>query len=389
MEKPASEFATGADQLRMEMRTWLEAHFPSALADPERRETEPELVARWRADMDSRGWGMPEWPVAYGGGGLSPEEATVLREEIVRIGAYNPIGDREQVFGETLKEYGTEEQKRFHLPPMLRGEVYWCQGFSEPGAGSDLAGLQMRAEETPEGFVLNGQKIWTSGALKAQWCFCLVKTDTRKKHDGISFILIDMATPGFEVRPLRLIDGTEPFCELFLTDVLVPKENILGEINGGWEVARYQLQVERRFVASSARHGTVPGPALHELAKERIGVDGDGRLADGDLRARIAEQMMYERARELTHRRAGGKATASILKNVGSVARQLRAELTVEVLGQQGLGWSGDNFSDNELAITRTFLFGKSNSIAAGTYEVQNNIIARRTLGLPDANSRS
>ncbi len=187
-----------------------------------------------------------------------------------------------------------------------------------------------------------------------------------------------------------MIDGTEPFCELFLTDVLVPKENILGEINRGWEVARFQLQVERKTVATTkSGHGEVPGPALHELAKEQIGVDVEGRLVDTDLRGRIAQQMMDERAFELTHQRASQKATASILKNAGSQVRQARAELTLEVLGHQGLGWSGEAFSEEDIAINRAFLFGKSASIAAGSFEIQYNIIAKNILGLPDAVAKS
>lgn len=393
MSATDAEVSSNSSDLRTEMRAWLASNFPAELADPAAREAKPELVAQWRRAMGEKGWCMPEWPTEYGGGGFSRDEARMLDEELARIGAYNPVGTRERVFGETMKEYGTEEQKRFHMPAMVRGDVAWCQGFSEPGAGSDLAGLQMKAEDTPDGYLLNGQKIWTSGALDSQWCFCLVRTDTTRKHDGITFILIDMETPGFEVRPIRLIDGTEPFCELFLTDVLVPKENILGKLNGGWEVAKFQLQVERKIVSTTKRgHGELPGPALHELAKQRVGVDGEGRLADSDLRSRIAQQMVDERAFQLTTRRTGEPglspqirgAVASILKNAGSDVRQKRAELALEVLGQQGLGWSGDAFSEEEIATFRAFLFGKSGSIAAGSFEIQYNIIAKRVLGLPD-----
>lgn len=382
------------DELRNDIRTWLAENFPPLLRDESVRESEAGLARQWRSAMGEKGWCMPEWPRAYGGGGLSPEGVAILAEELARIGAYNPVGTRERVFGTTLKEYGSEAQKLHHLPPMAKGTVAWCQGFSEPGAGSDLASLQMRAEETPDGFLLNGQKIWTSGALESQWCFCLVRTDRTHKHGGISFILVDMATPGFEVRPLRLIDGSERFCELFLTDVLVPKENILGKLNGGWEIARFQLQVERRYVAmsKSGHYGEVPGPPLEALAKQHIGTDDAGRLADPDLRARIARYLMSAEALRLTYRRtsepgqsaATRAAVASILKNASAEVRQARAELSLEVLGYQGLGWSGEAFLPDELATARAFLSGKAMSIAAGSFEVQYNIIAKRVLGLPD-----
>ncbi|GGF82565.1 acyl-CoA dehydrogenase family protein [Alteromonas lipolytica] len=385
-----TEQAPVAEDLRLAIREWLSENFPPALAVPAARETETELVKQWRTAMGEKGWCMPTWPKQYGGGGFSKEEVRILNQELERIGAYNPVGTRETVFGETLKHYGTEEQKSYHLPKMVRGEFSWCQGFSEPGAGSDLAGLQMKAEETPEGYLLNGQKIWTSGATESNWCFCLVRTDTTRKHDGISFILVDMNTPGFEVRPIRLIDGSSPFCELFLTDVLVPKENILGEVNKGWEVAKFQLQVERTTVATSKKgHGSIPGPGIKDLACEHVGTDDAGRLVDADLRSRIASHLVKEKAFNLTFKRAAaGPAVASVLKNAGSDIRQTRAELSIEVLGHQGLGWSGDAFTEDELAINKSFLFGKSASIAAGSFEIQYNILSKRILGLPEMKSK-
>ncbi len=382
-----------ADGLRGEIREWLESNFPRELSDPAEREEQSELARQWRLAMGRKSWCMPEWPVEYGGAGWSKEEIKVLNEELARIGAYNPVGTREQVFGETMKQYGTEEQKRFHLTKMAHGEIRWCQGFSEPGAGSDLAGLSTKAEDAGDHYILNGQKIWTSGGMESDWCFCLVRTDTSQKHGGISFILVDMASPGFEVRRIRLIDGTEPFCETFLTDVKVPKENILGEINGGWEVAKYQLQVERKFVAmSKGSHGDLPGAGLRDLALEHVGLDDDGKLTDGDLRGRIAAALMEEQAFKLTSRRVAEPgispqvrgSIASILKNSGSTVKQVRAELALEIMGQQAMGWSGDAFGEDDLGIARAFLSGKAMSIAAGSYEVQNNIISKRVLGLPD-----
>ena len=388
---------TELDDLRAEARAWVEANFPKALAgrapvmgqrDPE--DTEP--FETWKQRLCAKGWGVPTWPAEYGGGGLSPTEARVVREEIRRAGGWNPIGWSMGVrmFGPTLLEYGTEEQKQRHIPPIARGERRWCQGYSEPGAGSDLASLQTRAEDRGDHFLVNGQKIWTSGAQYADWCFCLVRTDTTKKHEGISFLMIDMRSPGIEVRPIRLISGSSPFCETFFTDVRVPKENLLGPLNGGWTVGKRLLQYERqRSEDAPARPGE--GRPLNQVAAEEIGLDASGRLADSDLRRRLTEHLMDRKLLRLTMDRAaaeskgaGPSAATSILKNVSSVVNQTRAELLLEIYGLGGLGWEGDGFSPDALANTREWLSGKASPIYAGSYEIQNNIIAKRILGLPD-----
>jgi alkylation response protein AidB-like acyl-CoA dehydrogenase len=391
------------DAFRIEAREWLAANFPQslrgkapAMEGPEERSADRDA---WKTAMGEKGWGTPTWPKAYGGGGLSKDQAKVLAEEMNRIGAYNPIGGMGVVmFGPTLLEYGNEAQKQRHIPPIVKGELRWCQGFSEPGSGSDLASLQTKAVDAGDHFVVSGQKIWTSGAHLADWCFCLTRTDQTKKHEGISFLLIDMKTPGVEPRPILLINGTTPFCETFFTDVKVPKENLVGPLNGGWTIAKRLLQHERQGISGAgqltpgAQAGSVPGPALEELAKSYIGLDETGRLADADLRSRITAHLMEARAFQLTGMRAtqesrsnsGPSAVSSILKNVGSKVRQERAELTVEVLGAQGLGWKGDGFEPNEVAATRAWLRGKSGTIAGGSYEIQNNIISKRILGLPE-----
>jgi alkylation response protein AidB-like acyl-CoA dehydrogenase len=393
------------DAFRQEARGWLEANFPVSLRDPEvavdaeSADAPTGDAALWKQRMGEKGWGVPTWPAAYGGGGLSRAEATVLGEEMARIGARNPIGGMGVImFGPTLLEYGTEEQKQRHIPPIVRGELRWCQGFSEPGAGSDLASLQTKAEDKGDHWLVNGQKIWTSGAHLADWCFCLTRTDPSKKHEGISFLLIDMTTPGVEPRPILLINGTTPFCETFFTDVAVAKENVVGPLNGGWTIAKRLLQHERQGISGANTGGGTPppgtlsGPPLTELATTYIGVGDDGRLADGDLRTRLTRHLMEERAFQLTGQRAaaetrsnqGPSAVSSVLKNVGSQVRQERAELAVEILGGQGLGWSGEAFSPDELAATRVWLRGKSGTIAGGSQEIQNNIISKRILGLPE-----
>jgi alkylation response protein AidB-like acyl-CoA dehydrogenase len=345
--------------------------------------------------MGERGWGTPTWPAALGGGGLSATQARVLREEMAAAGAWNPIGGMGvAMFGPTLLEYGNEDQKRRHIPPIVRGEIRWCQGFSEPGAGSDLASLQTRAEDKGDHWLVNGQKIWTSGAQWADWCFCLVRTDTTRKHEGISFLLFDMRSPGIEVRPIRLISGNSPFCETFLTDVKVPKENLVGPLGGGWTIAKRLLQHERGGIAGNSgggRGGPHAGP-ISDLAKTYVGVDAAGRIDEPDLRARIAAHEIEARAFQLTAQRAMAEArtnaaagaVSSILKNAGTKVGQDRHELTLEILGAQGLGWEGEGFEARELAAVRAWLGGKAFTIYGGSAEVQSNIIAKRILGLPD-----
>jgi alkylation response protein AidB-like acyl-CoA dehydrogenase len=394
------------EAFRAEARTWLEENFPPSLAGkPEviqeamnRREKPTGDVELWRQRMGEKGWGVPTWPASLGGGGLSPAEARVLSEEMQRIGAANPIGGMGVImFGPTLLEYGNDEQLQRHIPPIVKGELRWCQGYSEPGAGSDLASLQTRAEDKGDHFLVNGQKIWTSGAHLADWCFCIVRTDPKaKKHEGISFILIDMKTPGVEPRPIRLINDTTPFCETFFTDVKVPKENLVGPLNGGWTIAKRLLQHERQGISGAqtggAQASSLPGAPLPELARTYVGVDESGRLADADLRSRLTQHLMEAKAFTLTGQRAalenrsnrGPSTTSSILKNVGSKVRVDAAELGVEILGHQGLGWGGDEFTADEVGVVSVWLRGKAGTIAGGSYEVQNNIISKRILGLPD-----
>jgi alkylation response protein AidB-like acyl-CoA dehydrogenase len=349
----------------------------------------------WTERMGDKGWGAPTWPAAYGGGGLSSAEARVLQQEMSRIGAWSPIGGMGvMMFGPTLLEYGSEAQKQRHIPPIAKGQLRWCQGFSEPGAGSDLAALATRCEDKGDHWLINGSKIWTSGAQFADWCFCLVRTDNRKKHDGISFVLIDMRSPGIEVRPIQLISGNSPFCETFFTDVKTAKENLVGPLNGGWTIAKRLLQHERSGIANGGGSGarSLFGATPAQAAKTYVGVDGEGRIKDLDLRARIIANDIEARAFALTAQRAaaesrasqGPSAASSIMKNVGSALVQQRAELMLEIRGHQGLGWAGEGFTEAELSGLRNWLTGKATTIYGGSFEIQNNIISKRILGLPD-----
>ena len=391
------------EDFRKEAREWLAANFPPSLAnEPDMTMEQVEGGAKpsadakqWAQRIGEKGWGTPTWPKAYGGGGLSAAEARVLQQEMARVGARNPIqGMGPGMFGSTLLEYGTEEQKKRHLPPICRGELRWCQGFSEPGAGSDLASLMTKAEDKGDHWLINGQKIWTSGAQYADWCFCLCRTDTAKKHEGISFILIPMHQPGVEARPIKMISGASGQCETFFTDATASKEDLVGSLNGGWAIAKRLLQHERNGMGNrSGGGGARETEELGDVAKRYIGVDETGRLADTDLRGRITTQKMEAQALRLTVRRAAAEAkgnnavstATSIMKNVSMKSAQDRSELLVEIMGAQGLGWEGEGFQPDELTEVRGWLAGKAFSIFGGTHEVQNNIISKRILGLPDA----
>ena len=383
------------DAFRAEAREWLDANFPKSLANLPLAmipgaEAQSEDHRLWKQRMADKGWGTPTWPTQYGAGGLSGPQARVLQQEMDRVGAYNPMmGMGLSMFGPTLLEYGTEAQKQRHIPPIVRGELRWCQGYSEPGAGSDLASLQTKCEDAGDHWKINGQKIWTSGAQYADWCFCLVRTDTSKKHEGISFVLINMHQPGVETRPIKLIAGNSPFCETFFTDARAEKDDMVGPLNGGWTVGKRLLQHER---SGQGGGRMMAGADVVSLAKKYVGLDEKGRIADRDLRTRVAKHMMDARAHGLTLARAVAEAkgnlnpsaTTSVMKNSGTWIGQEKAELTLEIMGHQGLGWDGDDFAPDEREAVRTWLSGKATTIFGGSQEVQSNIVSKRILGLPD-----
>jgi alkylation response protein AidB-like acyl-CoA dehydrogenase len=394
---------TELEAFRAETRAWLEANYPPSLHEPMDEDDAPwggrnakysnPDVKLWLDRMGAKGWTAPTWPKQYGGGGLSKAEAKVLEQELRRIKARPALMSFGiWMLGPVLLEYATEEQKQRFLPPIVRGEIRWCQGYSEPGSGSDLASLQTRCEDKGDHYLINGQKVWTSYANYADWIFCLVRTDTTKKHEGISFILFDMTSPGVDPRPIKLISGSSPFCETFFTDVKVPKDQLVGRLNGGWEIAKRLLQYERQNISASGFGGTGGGFDLIDVAKEHVGVDEAGRLLDGDLRSRIAAHKMDAAAFMLTVRRAeveakanaGPSAATSIIKYAAAKMNQERTELLMEALGLQGLGWEGEGFSADELGAPRAMLRAKANSIEGGTSEINLNVVAKRVLGLLD-----
>ena len=391
------------EAFRAEFRDWFEENCPQEMRDGVMNEKTicwggknwqftSDAQRAWLERAAAKGYTVPTWPVEYGGAGLNRDQEKIFYEEMARIKARRPLQSFGiWMLGPALLHFGSHEQKLHYLPPIARGEVRWCQGYSEPGAGSDLASVQTRGEDKGDHWLVNGQKTWTSGGQWADWCFALVRTDTSKKHEGISFILLDMKSPGVEVKPIRMISGTSPFCETFFTDVKVPKENLVGEPGNGWTIGKRLLQHERTNLSGGGSLGRGQGPSLSDIAKHYVGTDAEGRIADADLRMRIVRHEMEAQAFKATARRVmleskSGNISlgSSILKNVGARITQERAELTLEIMGMNGLGWSGEGFNPAELGATRGWLWGKAVSIYGGTTEIQNNVIAKRILGMLD-----
>jgi alkylation response protein AidB-like acyl-CoA dehydrogenase len=398
--QPESDVQASEDAFRTEVRQFLTAHFPAELsgtgnmlAGLDGPSNETPVQKKWREAVGERGWGTPTWPKEYGGGGLTKGQARIIEHEFAKVGAYNPIGGMGvMMFGPTLLEYGDEKQKLEHIPPICRGEIRWCQGYSEPNAGSDLANLQTFAVDKGDHYLVNGQKTWTSGGQWADKCFAIVRTDRSDKHKGISFMLIDMDAPGVEVRPITMISGTSPFCETFFTDVKVPKENLVGREGQGWTIGKRLLQHERTNISGGGRLAGMMGQSLADVAKKYCETGGDGGLVNKVLRDKIADFEIRWNSFLLTARRAveeskaqgGVSEISSVLKKVGTKLAQERSELLIEIRGLQGLGWEGDEFGDDELEDVRGWLFGKAATIYGGSTEVQNNIIAKRVLGMLD-----
>jgi alkylation response protein AidB-like acyl-CoA dehydrogenase len=383
---------TDLDSFRHDTRAWLETHCPPEMRQPMRSEDDAcwggrnwtfqsEAQRRWLEVMAERGWTVPDWPGDYGGGGLNADETRILRQEMARIGARLPLYSFGiSMLGPALLKFGSEEQKRRFLPEIARGEIRWCQGYSEPGAGSDLAGLQTRAEDGGDHWLVNGQKVWTSYADKADWIFCLVRTSSNSKQGGISFLLFDMATPGVSTKPILLISGNSPFCETFFDDVAVPKDQIVGEVNKGWDVAKYLLGHEREMIAgmglgsgSDATLGTRIAPADPALRAELAAFDVDA----------LAFAAMSERFIAMWKAGEAHPASPSMMKYAGTELNKRRNELAMAGGGSETLEWDSDRTRGGQPA--RDWLRSKGNSIEGGTSEIQLNIVAKHILRLPGA----
>ena len=390
------------EAFRAETRAWLEDNCPAEMRTPMRGEKDlcwggrhfqfqSEAQKQWLDVMASRGWTVPDWPKEYGGGGLSPAEAKVLKEEMRDLGCRPPLTSFGiSMLGPALLKYGNEEQKKRFLTEISRGEIRWCQGYSEPGAGSDLADLQTKAEEASndelgDHYLVNGQKVWTSYADQADWIFCLVRTSSESKHGGISFLLFDMESPGVSTKPILLISGNSPFCETFFDDVKVPKDQLVGEVNKGWDVAKYLLGHEREMIsgmglgsgigtgASGVMLGPVAKPDDPLLRAEIAAFDVDA-LAFAAMSERFIDQLKAGEAHP---------ALPSMMKYAGTELNKRRNELVMAAGGSDALEWESERSKGGKPA--RDWLRSKANSIEGGTSEIQLGIVAKHILRLPGA----
>ncbi|MCA0873352.1 acyl-CoA dehydrogenase family protein [Seohaeicola saemankumensis] len=377
-------------QFRAELRSWMEENCPQEMRDGGNTEGnicwggknwkfQSEAQKTWLERCVTKGYTVPTWPVAYGGAGLNRDQEKIFHEELKRINGRLPLQSFGiWMLGPALLHFGTEEQKLHYLPPIARGEIRWCQGYSEPGAGSDLASVQTKGEDKGDHWVINGQKVWTSYADKADWIFALVRTDRdAPKHKGISFILIDMETEGVSTRPIRLISGASPFCETFFDDAVVPKEQVVGEINRGWDVAKYLLTHERTMISGGGQ-GLGGGRSLGAvLSEEEHGLE-DPVLRSDAMRAEVdalAISLTLERYKDMAEAGQGTGNASAMLKYMGTELNKQRHELIMAAGGSDALEWD-DGRAPNWL---RT----KANSIEGGTSEVMLGIISKRVLGLP------
>ena len=323
------------ERFRQEARDWLEENCPASMRTP----MPPEEVVwggrnaeyanpdskLWLERMAAKGWTCPQWPAEYGGGGLSSAQAEILAEELSRIHARPALTSFGiSMLGPVLLEFGAHEQRLEHLPKIVRGEIRWCQGYSEPGSGSDLASHTPRADLHGDHSIINGSKIWTSYADKADWIFCLVRTDFEApKHQGISFILFDMDSEGVSTRPIQLISGSSPFCETFFDDVKAPAGNIVGRLNDGWTIAKRLLQHERTMISGfGLAGGQAEGGGASERTVESIAMRyrGDAeKLSDPVLRDRIARFKIDSEAFALTSRRGAEESVGGGPNHISSM----------------------------------------------------------------------
>ena len=383
---------------RQETRDWLEQNCPASMRLPTVGDDScwggrnfnfaSEDQKLWMERMAAKGWTAPDWPTEYGGGGLDKGQHKVLKEELASINARSPLDSFGiWMIGPALLKFGSEALKQQHLPPIVRGEIRWCQGYSEPGAGSDLAGLQSKGEDMGDHFIANGQKVWTSYGDKADWMFCLLRTDTEaKKQMGISLVLFDMETPGVTPKPIKLISGSSPFCETFLDDVRVEKDQVVGEVNHGWTIAKYLLTHEREMIGGMGA-AVVGGESLSQHASQVMGLE-QGRMNNPILRADVATWeidaacfgLTAERVTDEVKSGQGVGATSAMLKYYGTELNKRRFEILLKINGSDGMVWDGE--ASNGGWLPRTWLRTKGNSIEGGTSEVQLNVIAKNILGL-------
>lgn len=389
------------DAFRAEVRTWLEENCPAEMRKPALGDEDicwggrkfifkNDAQKLWLDRCVAKGYTVPDWPVAYGGAGLTPEQTKIFKQEMARISARPPLQSFGiWMLGPALLNFGTEEQKQYFLTQIARGEIRWCQGYSEPGAGSDLVSLQTYGEDKGDHWVVNGSKIWTSYADKADWIFCLVRTDKANKYQGITFMLFDMESAGVTTKPILLISGNSPFCETFFDDVKVPKTQFIGEVNRGWDVAKYLLGHEREMISGGGAGGDML--SLGAMMLNNIGANAAGELDDPVLRSEIAAfdvdvfayRAMGERFMDMWKTGRAHPASSNMMKYLGTELNKRRYELLMSAGGSAALEWESDESHGG--AKPRGWLRTKANSIEGGTSEVMLNVIAKRILDLPGA----
>ena len=380
------------DAFRTEIRSWIEANCPAEMRTPQRGDEDvcwggrnfvfqSDAQKLWLDRCAEAGLTVPDWSKDYGGAGLSAAATKIFRQEMARAKARSPLNSFGiWMLGPALLKFGSEEQKLHYLPQIARGEIRWCQGYSEPGSGSDLVSMQTFGEDKGDHWVVNGQKVWTSYADKADWIFCLVRTDKTNKYQGISFLLFDMTTPGVSTKPIKLISGNSPFCETFFDDVVVPKHQIVGELNRGWDVAKYLLGHEREMISGMGGDGGVTsiGAAMKEVLREEPMLRAQMALFDVDnltFRAH-GERFMDEWKTGRAH-----PAYSNLMKYVGTELNKRRHELVMATGGSAALEWDSEASGGGSKA--RNWLRTKANSIEGGTSEVMLNVVSKRILEMP------
>jgi alkylation response protein AidB-like acyl-CoA dehydrogenase len=382
------------ETFRAETRAWLEANCPPEMREPMRDDDDACWGGRnfkfknaaqkqWLDIMAAKGWTVPDWPKAYGGAGLSPAETKILKSEMAKLGCRNPLMSFGiWMLGPALLKFGTEEQKVHYLNQIARGEIRWCQGYSEPGSGSDLVSLQTFGEDKGDHWIVNGQKVWTSYADKADWIFCLVRTDKSDKYKGISFLLFDMTTPGVSTKPILLISGNSPFCETFFDNVKVPKAQIVGELNRGWDVAKYLLGHEREMISGGGLGEGMAsiGAAYKDVAALEPVLRADMAMFDVDT---IAFRAHSERFMDELKTGKNHPAEPNAMKYIGTELNKRRHELIMAAGGSDALEWESTRSKGGAKA--RSWLRTKANSIEGGTSEVMLNVVAKRILEMPGA----
>jgi alkylation response protein AidB-like acyl-CoA dehydrogenase len=370
---------------RAEVRTWLEANLPAALRGRTNRPPPEELMPWYRA-MSGKGWIAPHWPTQYGGMGATLNEQIIMAEELARVGAPQLPAQGVNHIGPILIEFGTDAQKAKHLPPILAGTVIWAQGYSEPGAGSDLASLATRATLEGDHFVVRGQKIWTTWAHYSDWMFALVRTDplAQPRHAGISFLLLDLHSPGITIRPIRTIAGDDEFSEVFFDNVIVPAENLVGKLNDGWRIANALLGHERLGTSN-------PQYALSALDRIKTVARASGVITDPAFRDRLAAasinvtalSALFSHAVELTNLQRSPGPEASMIKIFGTELLQSLNDLLIEAAGSEASIEKPITTDSGTVEVSTSFLQVRRATIYGGSSEIQRNIIARRVLNLP------